>query len=153
MKKLIFALVIFFAFISETTSAQSVRVNFIRYKTIKYNTYSSSWERWPVKWTSSAAYAIISSVYDNTYKVSVYGYDGQHVVTSVCTFNSQVTSEKRRTQGSPYLNVYTDKEGDQIWTNVVSLESLLGNVKSWSQEGASLYLWVYGSSTFAFVFE
>jgi hypothetical protein len=52
------------------------------------------------------------------------------------------------------LNCYTDREGDQIWTNVVSLDSLLGDVKSWSQDGAALYLWVFGSSSsFAFIFE
>ncbi|RDB07523.1 hypothetical protein [Runella aurantiaca] len=154
MKKLFLVLVLFCFVGSKTAIAQGVRVNFIRYKMINYNSYYSQWDKWPVKWTSSAAYAIISSVYDNTYKVSVYSNAGEHIVTSVCTFNSQLSSQKRRSEGLPNLNCYTDREGDQIWTNVVSLNSLLGDVTSWKEEGAALYLWVFrSSSSFAFVFE
>lgn len=153
MKRLFLVMVLLCITGSKIAIAQSVKINFIRYKMANYNTYYNQWDKWPVKWTSSKAYAIISSVYDNTYKVSVYSYDDQHIVTSICTFNSQITSQKRKSEGLQYLNCYTDREGDQIWTNVVSLESLLGNVKNWEQDGAALYLWVFGSSSFAFVFE
>jgi hypothetical protein len=36
---------------------------------------------------------------------------------------------------------------DQVWTNVVSLEFLLNNVKGWEQEDAQLYLWIFDSET------
>jgi len=156
MKKLYLIVVLFCIIGSERVIAQGVKINFIRFKAISYNSYYSQWDKWPVKWSSSSAYAIISSVYDNTYKVAVYGNTGQHIVTSICTFDSQVTNQKRRSEGLPYLNCYTDQEGDQIWTNNVSLESLLGDVKSWKHDGAALYLWVFkssSSSSFAFVFE
>ncbi len=154
MKTLFFVLVLFCFVGSENAIAQGVRVNFTRYKTIGYNSYYRQWDQWPVKWTSSAAYAIISSVYDNTYKVSVYSNAGQHIVTSVCTYNSQISVQKRRSEGLPYLNCYVDREGDQIWTNMVSLESLLGDVGSWRKDGAALYLWIFNSSSsFAFGFE
>ena len=123
--------------------AQSVRLNFIRYKMTEF--HHGEWDDWPVKWNTSGAYAIISNVYNETYKVSVYSYDDEHLVTSVCTFDSKTTGEKRKSQDLPYLNCYTDPDGDQIWTNTVSLESLLKNVKSWEQDDAALYLWIFSS--------
>jgi len=144
MKKVLLILVLFCILGNENTIAQAVRVNFIRYKTIEYK--YGKWESWPVRWNESGAYAIINRVYNETYKVSVYTYDHQHLVTSICTFDSKTTSEKRKSQNLPYLNCYTDPEGDQIWTNIVSLKSLLENVKSWEQDGAALYLWIFSSS-------
>ena len=126
-----------------STVAQSVRLNFIRYKMTEF--HHGSWDEWPTKWNNSGAYAIVSNVYNETYKVSVYSYDDEHLVTSVCTFDSKTTREKRSSQDLPYLNCYTDPDGDQIWTNIVSLESLLKNVKNWEQDDAALYLWIFSS--------
>lgn len=145
MKRVFLFLVLFCIIGVGTTIAQSVRIDFYRYKTISY--YNGEWESWPVKWNTSGAYAIISNVYDDTYKVSVYKYNGELLVTSVCTFSSKTTSEKRRTENQPYLNCYVDSDGDQIWTDIVSLESLLENVKTWEQEDAALYIWVFSADT------
>ena len=54
----------------------------------------------------------------------------------------------------PYLNCYVDSDGNQVWTNVVSLESLLNNVKGWEKEDAQLYLWIFNLETpYAIVLE
>jgi hypothetical protein len=154
MKKIFVILVLFCILRSESTIAQSVRVNFIRYQQIEYNYYSGKWQSWPNAWNESGAYAIIKKIYGETYRVSIYKYDGSFIVSSTCTFDSYVTSQKRNSQNLPYLNCYKDPENDQVWTNVVSLESLLENVKGWKRDGAQLYLWIFNTSKpFAFLFE
>jgi len=150
LKKTLLVLVLFSVFGIGNMFAQSVKINFIRYKMIEYS--NGKWENWPTKWSSSSAYAIISSVYDDTYKVAIYSYDGEHLITSICTFDPKTTKEKRKSQDLPYLNCYADRDGDQIWTNSVSLESLLEDVKDWEDEDAALYLWVF-SEDFGMVFE
>jgi len=143
-----------FIFLSNTFDAQSVRINFIRYKQIEYNAYSSSWDPWPSAWDESGAHAIIQHIYDDMYKVSIYGYDDDLLATTTCTFDSEVSRKKRISQDDPYLNCYSDSNGDQIWTSVVSLQSLIENVEGWKQDNAQLYLWVFSADTpFAFVLE
>lgn len=153
--KNVFLLMFLFLFLGQgNIMAQSVKINFIRYKTIKYNNYQNTWESWPVAWDESGASAIIKKIYGETYKVSIYNYKGEFVVSSTCTFDSNTTAKKRSAQDLPYLNCYSDSDGDQVWTNVVSLESLLKNVKGWKQEDAQLYLWIFSSETpYAFVLE
>ena len=154
MKKIILTIVVFFVLFVETIHAQSVRINFIKYKQIEFSMYTDEWDSWPSDWDESGAYAIIENLFDETYDVSIYGNDDSFLVSSICTFDPTVTSKKRDSSELPYLNCYSDDEGDQVWTNVVSLGSLLENVEGWEQDDAQLYLWVFsGDQPFAFVFE
>lgn len=154
MKKIIVLVVLLSILGIGSVTAQSVRVNFVRFKQVEYNQYLREWQSWPSRWNESGAYAVIRKVYGDTYRVSVYRYDDTFIVSSTCTFNSYLTSQKRQSQNLRYLNCYTDEEDDQVWTNVVSLQSLLENVRDWTQDGAQLYLWILNTSTpFAFVFE
>ena len=147
--KNVFLILFLFLFLGQgNIIAQSVKINFIRYQTIYFNNYQNEWDPWPVAWDESGASAIIKKIYGETYKVSIYNYKGDFVVSSTCTFDSKTTAEKRKAQPDlPYLNCYVDSDGDQVWTNVVSLESLLNNVKGWGQEDAQLYLWIFNSET------
>ena len=147
--KNVFLILFLFLFLGQgNIIAQSVKINFIRYKTIYFNNYQNEWDPWPVAWDESGASGIIKKIYGETYKVSIYNYKGDFVVSSTCTFDSKTTAEKRKAQPDlPYLNCYVDSDGDQVWTNVVSLESLLNNVKGWGQEDAQLYLWIFNSET------
>jgi hypothetical protein len=154
MKKLSILLALLFVFLVSISNAQSVKINFVRYKQIQFNTYLSEWENWPTAWNESGAYAIIRNIYDGMYEVSIYSYDDSFLVSSTCTFDSNVTTKKRDSQDLPYLNCYSDTEGDQVWTNVVSLKSLTEDVTGWKQDGAQLYLWIFSAETpFSFVFE
>lgn len=154
MNKIRLTIVLFFVLVVETIHAQSVRINFIKFKQVEYSTNRGVWEPWPSEWDESGAYAIIENLYGETYDVSIYGYDDSFLVSSICTFDPTVTSKKRDSSELPYLNCYSDDEGDQIWTNVVSLGSLMENVEGWEQDDAQLYLWVFsGTKPFAFVFE
>jgi hypothetical protein len=154
MKAILSIFLFLFILITNTSLAQSVRINFIRYKQIEYNVYSQKWESWPNAWNQSGAHAIIQHIYDDMYKVSVYGYDGDLIASTTCTFDSDVSAKKRISQDDPYLNCYSDSNGDQIWTSVVSLQSLIDNVEGWKQDNAQLYLWVFSTDTpFAFVLE
>lgn len=74
MKKTIF--ILFFLFnVGSNFFFSQVRINFIRYKQIEYNSYLSEWDSWPTDWSESGAYAIVENIYDETYNVSIYGYD------------------------------------------------------------------------------
>ena len=144
--KNVFLILFLFLFLGQgNISAQSVKINFIRYKTISYNNYQNAWDPWPVAWDESGASAIIQKIYGETYKVSIYDYKGDFLASSTCTFDSNTSAKKRKANDLPYLNCYVDSNGDQIWTNVVSLESLLNDVKGWGQENAQLYLWILDS--------
>lgn len=145
---------ILFILIASTSIFSQVKINFIRYKQIEFNNYTSKWQEWPSTWSSSGAYAVIESFYDDTYIVSIYTTNDELLVSSTCTFDSDQTTIKRNSEDLQYLNCYSDYEGDQIWTNVVSLQSLLENVDDWRQDGAQLYLWVFSATIpFAFVLE
>lgn len=153
--KSILSLLLFLVFFSiNYVYSQSVRINFIRYKQIEYNIYSEKWEPWPSTWNESGAHAIIKHIYDDMYKVSIYGYDDDLIASTTCSFDAEVSRKKRISQDDPYLNCYKDANGDQIWTSVVSLQSLIDNVEGWKQDDAQLYLWVFSTETpFAFVLE
>ncbi len=154
MKKLTTLLFLFFFLVEGITYAQSVRIDFIRYKQINYDIYNKEWQPWPVAWDESGAYAIIGSIYEDMYTVSLYGYDNSLIVTTTVTFDPEVSAKKRKSQSNSYLNCYTDSNEDQIWTNVVSLQSLIDNVNGWKQDNAQLYLWVFSvDQPYAFVLE
>lgn len=154
MKKPILILLYMLFFSCLLSIAQDVRINFIRFKQIEYNNYLREWQSWPVAWNESGAYAIIENIYDDMYNVSIYGNDDSFLVSSTCTFDAETTDKKRDGQELPYLNCYTDTEGDQVWTNVVSLQSLVEDVNGWTQDDAQLYLWIFSAEKpFAFVFE
>jgi hypothetical protein len=154
MKNFTKVLVLFIVLFSQTAFAQSVRINFIRYKQIDYLTYIEEWEDWPSEWSESGAYAIVKKLYGETYSVTIYGNDDSYIISSKCTFDSSVTGKKRVSSELPYLNCYSDAEGDQVWTNVVSLGSLVNDVTGWKQDDAQLYLWILSADEpFAFVFE
>lgn len=154
MKKTIFILFFFLFIVGSNLFFAQVRINFIRYKQIEYNSYLSKWDSWPTNWSESGAYAIVENIYDETYNVSIFGYDDSFLASSMCTFDSKTSTTKRDSQDLPYLNCYTDDEGDQVWTNVVSLESLVQDANGWAEDEAQLYLWIFsGETPFAFVFE
>lgn len=154
MKKLLLIFVIFFSLNIQSSFAQSVRINFIRYKQIEYNNYLKEWEEWPDEWNESGAYAIIKKIHGETYKVSLYSYNDEFLAASTCTFDPEFTYQKRKSQNLKYLNCYTDKEDNQIWTNIVSLESLIQNNKNWEQDDADMYFWIFNiTNPIAFVME
>jgi len=154
MKNLFVFLALLFIFFSSTSIAQEVKIKFVRYKQIEYYSYLGEWQDWPSEWDESGAYALIQNIYDDVYEVSIYSYDDSFIISSTCTFDSDVTIKKRDSQDLPYLNCYSDPEGDQVWTNVVSLKSLLEDPNGWKKDGAQLYLWIFNVDTpFSFVFE
>ena len=152
MKKL--TLFLFLAIsVSQVAFAQSGRIRCIAYKEIHY---SGAWEKWPDYWTTYASEGRTEPTLQittaevlesgNIYRVQLIN-NGDVQSDFYVLFDSGKTTSIRSDWDKDDVNCYIDKNGDYIFTEGVSLESLAKDSTVWAvNKDSQMYFMIYSSN-------
>lgn len=144
MKKKILLLFTIALLSFENASAQAII--FTAKKYIEYHPEYAEWDEWPDEWTSIDAESdlkmtITSLVKGKIYKVIFYNY-GEELASITVRYDAALSEKKRVEWDDKYVNCYTDDNGDYLYAQKVSLQSLLDDNSTWAtNEESMIYFW------------
>ena len=154
MKKniLLFLLIVSSAFYS--LNAQSSQIIATSYKQIYY--INGKWGNWPNHWTTYSSEGRSNPVIRITtisegssgdiYRLQMF-INGTVEADFYVSYDSAITAKKRKDWNDQYVNCYKDENGDYVYTQNVSLQSLAKDNSAWAKnEDATLYIWVFSEN-------
>ena len=114
---------------------------------------NGQWEAWPDNWTSyesegqSDPIIRITTISEgnsgDVYRLQFF-VDGKVEADFNVQYDPQKSEELRNEWNQEYVNCYMDENGDYVYTEEVSLESLARDNTAWSEnEDSKLYLMIY----------
>lgn len=132
-------------------SGLSTRITAIEYKLLVRT--GGTWGRWSEQWKSYASEGrtnpsiriteVISGSAGHVYRLQLV-IDGSETASFLVVYDPQKTREIRDQWGDRYVNCYKADNGDYVFTQKVSLESLVKDNSAWSSdENALLYFMFY----------
>jgi hypothetical protein len=154
MKKLLLTIIVSVLFIN---IGFSQKIRFTAAKYIEYHPAFQEWDDWPEDWTyfndnttGRLTMAISEAVRGKIYHVTMYK-DGSPYFDMYLTYDAVKSAEKRRQWNDEYVNCYVDDDGDYLYAQKVSLQSLAEDTRPWAtNEESKIYFWVF-SQNFAMV--
>lgn len=152
--KILFLFVLFF-FAVQNISAQAII--FTGKKYIEYHPDYAEWDEWPDEWTAidqdlDFKMLITPVVKGKIYKVEIYG-DGEAITEMTLRYDATLSEEKRIEWDDEYVNCYKDENGDYLYAQKVSLETLSIDNSTWaSNKESKIYFWVF-SENYALLFK
>ncbi len=152
MRKTVFLIFIFIA--SHSVYAQSSQIIATAYKQVFW--LNDKWGKWPSYWTSynsegrSNPVIRITTITEGNsgdiYRLQMF-IEGKVEADFYVTYDSETTAIKRREWADKYINCYKDVNGDYVYTQNVSLQSLANDPSAWANnENAILYLWIFSEN-------
>lgn len=145
-----FTLLIIITFLSlNNLSAQAIK--FTGKKYIEYHPDYAEWDVWPDEWQTVDTEAdfkmtIMPLVKGKIYKVIIYNY-GENIASMTLHYDSNLSEQKRKEWGDKYVNCYKDDNGDCLYAQKVSLESLSEDNSTWATNSESMiYFWVFSEN-------
>lgn len=141
-------------FVSNPSNAQSSQIVSTAYKQIFY--IDGQWGKWPGYWTSyksegrSNPVIRITTISEGSsgdfYRLQLF-IDRNVEADFYVAYDPVQTAQKRRDWDDQYVNCYKDENGDYVYTQNVSLQSLAKDPSAWADnENATLYLWVFSDN-------
>jgi hypothetical protein len=154
MRKTVFLFLFFISFASYSMYAQSSQIVATAYKQVYW--MNGKWGEWPDYWTSyksegrSNPVIRITTITEGSsgdiYRLQMF-IEGKVEADFYVTYDSETTAKKRSEWDDKYVNCYKDVNGDYIYTQNVSLQSLANDSSAWADnENAILYLWIFSEN-------
>ncbi|WP_025667374.1 hypothetical protein [Aquimarina megaterium] len=151
MRKSIFLFLVFISIASYSLYAQSSQIVATAYKQVFW--IDGKWGEWPSYWTSyksegrSNPIIRITTINEGSsgdiYRLQMF-IEGTVKADFYVAYDPKISTKKRRDWNDKYINCYKDVNGDYVYTQNVSLQSLAKNSSAWANnENAKLYLWVF----------
>ena len=143
-----FILTVLFCIATLNVLAQSSQIVASAYKEI-YR-HNGVWEKWPTYWTtyqsegrSKPIFRITRIRKNSYYRIQMF-INNKEKSDFYVRYDAQYTSQKRKNWGEEYVNCHRDHYGDYIYTQKVSLNSLVNDPHAWaSNKDSKLYIWVF----------
>lgn len=145
-----FILLVFITVLSlQKINAQAIV--FTAKKFIEYHPEYAEWDEWPDEWTSVGRdqdfkMTITPVVKGKIYRVEIYN-EGEEIAEMTLRYDATRSEEKRIEWDDEYVNCYKDENGDYLYAQKVSLESLSIDNSTWaSNKESKIYFWVFSEN-------
>lgn len=145
-----FILLVFITVLSlQKINAQAIV--FTAKKFIEYHPEYAEWDKWPDEWTSVGQdqdfkMTITPVVKGKIYRVEIYN-EGEEIAEMTLRYDATLSEEKRIEWDDEYVNCYKDENGDYLYAQKVSLESLSIDNSTWaSNKESKIYFWMFSEN-------
>ena len=146
MKKIFLVLLLFIG-LGISVFSQTCTITCTSYKENFY--HNSSWVGWSNYWTDFDYYdkpsIRITNAEDGYYRLK-YIVDGEVIMDYFVVYDDAKTKKIRNSWNNQNVYCYIDADGDHVFTENVSLNSLTKNPDGWKKSNANFYLWSYSEN-------